>query len=286
MAMKTINTLFSELKRTILSPYFIACIILLAVLCFTSSGYMDYSTNKQYSIFEMMSMLSSKAAQSSDFARETVIRNGFGAWTAQFLVILVSFPFVKIMCDEKLYGQKRYYISRTGILRYSASKLLSAVISAALICLFGYLLFSAVCMAVFPSIDTFSKGEQEWFAMSGVTYANNLLRIILVGASFVTLPFIIAAFTRNLYFSVCIPFLVQYMQRTAENKMIFDMIASGKFNNKTSMLLTIFSHNSAGYIATVKGNTALYIVLIHVVIMAAAFAVFYIAQKRRVDNGT
>lgn len=284
--MKTVTALFSELKRIILSPYFLACVILMAVLCFTSSGYMDYSTNKQYSIFEMMFMLSNGNVQSADFARETVIGNGFGTWTAQFLVILVSFPFVKVTCDEKLYGQKRYYISRTGILRYSVSKLISAVISAALVCLLGYLLFSGVCMAVFPSIESFSKGEQELLAVMGVPYAENLLRVILVGASFVTLPFIIAAFTRNIYFSVCVPYLVQYIQRTAENKIIYDMAISGKISEKTGVLVTIFSHNSAGYIATVKGNTALYIALVHIVIMAAAFAVFYISQKRRVDNGT
>lgn len=284
--MKTVTALFSELKRIILSPYFLICVILMAMLCFTSSGYMDYSTNKQYSIFEMMFMLSNGNVQSADFARETVIGNGFGTWTAQFLVILVSFPFVKVMCDEKLYGQKRYYISRTEILRYSASKLISAVISAALVCLLGYLLFSAVCMAVFPSIESFSKSEQELLTVMGVPYAENLLRVILVGASFVTLPFIIAAFTRNIYFSVCIPFLVQYIQRTAENKIIFDMKTLGKFREKTGVLVTIFSHNSAGYIATEKGNTALYIALVHIVIMAAAFAVFYISQKRRVDNGT
>lgn len=284
--MKTVTALFSELKRIILSPYFLICVILMAMLCFTSSGYMDYSTNKQYSIFEMMFMLSNGNVQSADFARETVIGNGFGTWTAQFLVILVSFPFVKVMCDEKLYGQKRYYISRTGILRYSASKLISAVISAALVCLLGYLLFSAVCMAVFPSIEAFSKSEQELLTVMGVPYAENLLRVILVGASFVTLPFIIAAFTRNIYFSVCIPFLVQYIQRTAENKIIFDMKTLGKSSEKTGVLVKIFSYNSAGYIATEKGNTALYIALVHIVIMAAAFAVFYISQKRRVDNGT
>ncbi len=284
--MKTVNTLFSELKRTVLSPYFLACVILMAVICLTSSGYMDYSTNKQYSIFEMMFMLSGKAAQSGDFAQETVIGNGFGAWTAQFLVVLVSFPFVKIMCDEKLYGQKRYYISRTGVLRYSASKLLSAVISAALVCLLGYLLFSAVCMVVFPSIDTFSKSEQELFALMSVSYVKNLLKIIFIGASFVTLPFIIAAFTRNIYFSVCIPFLVQYMQRTAENKAFSNLALTGNYNEKANMLISLFSHNSAGNIAFAKGKIALYSAVLHTVILISAFVLFYIAQKRRVDNGT
>lgn len=286
METKTVNTLISELKRTILSPYFLACVILMAVMCFTSPGYMDYSTNKQYTIFEMMFMLGTEKAQSYDFAWQTVITMGFGVWMAQFLVILVSFPFVKIMCDERLYGQKRYYISRTGIFRYSISKLLSAVVSAALICLLGYLVFSVASMIVFPSINTFSASEQETLDMMHMSYTQNLIRVVLIGASFVPLPFIIAAFTRNLYFSVCIPFLVQYMHRTAENKIMSGIYTSGGLSEKKQILLQLSTHNSAGLIATAEANYALYAAMLHAVIFAAAFLVFYIVQKRRVDNGT
>ena len=284
--MKTVNNLFSELKRTVLSPYFLACIILVCAICFTSSGYTDYSANKQYTIFEMMFMLGTEDAQTYDFSRECVSAIGYGAWAAQFLVILVSFSFVKIMCDERLYGQKRYYISRSGLLRYSACKLLSAIISAALVCFMGYMLFVGITYAVFPSVSTLPQNEQECFAITGQHFAKTMLRMCLVGASFVPLPFIIAAFTRNIYFSVCIPFLVQYMQRTAENKLIHAMFTSGNYSEKKQMLLWLVSHNSAELIAWGDTRYSLYAALLHTAVIFASFIIFYMAQKRRVDNGT
>ena len=223
--MKTLNCRLTELKKVIISPYFAVGIIAFALMCFTSSAYTDYSNMKQISIFEMMTMLGTDKAESYEFSAQYICAHGFGMWVVQFLSIIVAFPFVKVLCDEHRYSEKRYIICRMGKLRYCLSKFISAIIGGAVLCALGFLLFSAAVYIIFPKASALSPEQAEMLAACNISYPKKLLETVIMGAGAAVLPFLISVFTANQYFCICIPFLLQYMQMTAANKLIFDSIS-------------------------------------------------------------
>lgn len=220
--MKTLNCILTELKKVVLSPYFLIGIITFALMCFTSSAYTDYSNNREMSIFEMITKLGTKHAQSYKFSAQYVCSHGFGNWIVQFLSIIVAFPFVKVLCDERRFSEKRYIICRTGKLRYCLSKFLSAIISGAALCALGFLLFSAAVYIIFPSITQFPPEQAETLLADDLSFPKKLLITVIMGAGAAVLPFLVSVFTTNQYFCICIPFLLQYMQMTAANKLFLD----------------------------------------------------------------
>lgn len=180
--MKTLNCILTELKKVIISPYFAVGIIAFALMCFTSSAYTDYSNMKQISIFEMVTMLGTDKAESYEFSAQYVCAHGFGTWVVQFLSIIVAFPFVKVLCDERRYSEKRYIICRMGKLRYCLSKFISAIIGGAVLCALGFLLFSAAVYIIFPKASELSPEQAEMLAMCNISYPKKLLETVIMGA--------------------------------------------------------------------------------------------------------
>ncbi|MGN0650975.1 MAG: hypothetical protein ACI4KM_11100, partial [Oscillospiraceae bacterium] len=176
--MKTLSCISSELKKVIISPNFALGIIAFALMCFTSSAYTDYSNMKQISIFEMVTMLGTDKAESYEFSAQYVCAHGFGTWVVQFLSIIVAFPFVKVLCDERRYSEKRYIICRTGKLRYCLSKFISALFCGAILCALGFLLFSAAVYVIFPNASALSPEQAEMLASCNISYPKKLLETV------------------------------------------------------------------------------------------------------------
>lgn len=280
--MNTIRCISAELKKVMISPYFLVGVLAFALMCFTSSGYMDIDTLKEVSIFEMMSLLGTDASDSYEFSAQYVCSRGFGGWIAQFLCIIVSFPFVKVLCDERRCSEKRYIISRTGIFRYSLSKLVSAVVSAAVLCAAGYLLFSAAVHIIFLQPSELSPEQAERLAELNISYLRCLLEAVIMGMGVSILPFAICVFTRNQYFCICIPFLIQYMQMTLANKLFID--GGERYSEwQRTLIMTLYPSNLRTLVY--GANEGVLSMVFHILLAIAAFIVFYLVQRRCVDSG-
>ena len=129
---------------------------------------------------------------------------------------------MKVLCEERRCSEKRYIICRTGIFRYSLSKFLSATFSAAILCTLGYLLFSAAVYLLFPGIEKFPPEQVQMLASFRISYLKRLLETVIMGMGMSVLPFLLCVFTTNQYFGICVPFLLQYIQLTAANKLFID----------------------------------------------------------------
>lgn len=280
--MKTLNCILTELKKVILSPYFLIGIIAFALMCFTSSAYTDYSNMKQISIFEMITMLGTEQAQTYEFSAQYVCSHGFGTWVVQFLSIIVAFPFVKALCDERRFSEKRYIICRTGKLRYCLSKFISAIFAGAFLCALGYLLFSAAVYAIFPKPNELPAEQAQMLAEIDISYPKKLLETVIMGAGAAVLPFLISVFTTNQYFCICIPFLLQYMQMTAANKLFLD----GYWDYPEWQRVLIQALYPSNLRELAYGtNTGLVSFAAYAILAAAALALFIISHRRCVDCG-
>lgn len=280
--MKTLNCILTELKKVILSPYFLIGIIAFALMCFTSSAYTDYSNMKQISIFEMITMLGTEQAQTYEFSAQYVCSHGFGTWVVQFLSIIVAFPFVKALCDERRFSEKRYIICRTGKLRYCLSKFISAIFAGAFLCALGYLLFSAAVYAIFPKPNELPAEQAQMLAEIDISYPKKLLETVIMGAGAAVLPFLISVFTTNQYFCICIPFLLQYMQMTAANKLFLDGYWDYPEWQRT-LIQALYPSNLREL--AYGTNTGLVSFAAYAILAAAALALFIISHRRCVDCG-
>ena len=280
--MKTLNCILSELKKVILSPYFAVGIIAFALMCFTSSAYTDHSNMNEVSIFEMTAMLGTEQAQTYEFSAQYVCSHGFGIWVVQFLSIIVAFPFVKVLCDERRYSEKRYIISRMGKLRYCLSKFISALFCGAILCALGYLLFSAAVYAIFPNASALSPEQAEMLASCNISYPKKLLETVIMGAGAAVLPFLVCVFTANQYFCICIPFLLQYMQMTTANKLILDSVSDCP-EWQRALRIAVYP-NSLREIAYCT-QTGIFSLIGYTFLAAAALALFIITARRCTDCG-
>ena len=280
--MKTLNCILAELKKVILSPYFLIGVIAFALMCFTSSAYTDYSNMNQISIFEMVTMLGTDKAQGYEFSAQYVCSRGFGTWAVQFLSIIVAFPFVKVLCEERRFSEKRYIISRMGKLRYCLSKFLSAIISGAVLCALGFLLFSAAVYAIFPKPNELPTEQAQMLAEIDISYPKKLLETVIMGAGAAVLPFLISVFTANQYFCICIPFLLQYMQMTAANKLIIDSVSDCP-EWRRALILAVYPNSLREIIYCTK--TGIISLIGYAFLAAAALTLFIIMARRCTDCG-
>lgn len=271
--MKTLNVIYTELKKLVISPYFLIGVLAFTLMCFSSPGY--YDGEKEYSIFEMITMLDEQKSKLYDFSAQQVCTRGFGNWLMMFLGIIVSFPFVKLMCDERRCSEKRYILVRTGVIRWCISKFVSVVVSAALICAIGFLLFSGIVHIIFP------QAQPDMLIYSS-PYWKYLLQAVLTGICVSILPFLICSVTTNQYFCICIPFLIQYMYNTASTEF---MMKAGYDNSDTKSIIvqSITPTNISSLLYEVK--TGYYTLIIYAVFAVIALFLFSFAQRRCTDIG-
>lgn len=272
--MRFFRCFISDMKKILLSPYFIAGIAAFVFMCFTSSVYFDISTNKEYSVFE--TFLKFRDLDDYMVSAEYISLNGCSVWIGTFLSILVAFPFINIICDENKDGAKRYVISRVGILNFSISKTLSAIVTSALICLVGYLLFTAYVYLMFPCLSSMSEAAQEnaYFTES---YIQKLAGIVLQGVAAGLVPLFLSAFIHNKYFCLCIPFFISYLRDTISNKVLFE---TGNYN-----IASLISPNSV-YLVTYENEMRMAAIIMYSSMFLIVSAVFYTSQKGRTDSGT
>lgn len=280
--MKTVQCILTEFRKVVISPYFLIGVLAFALMCFTSPAYMDFSVMKQISIFEMLTMPDLRQAENYEFSAQYVCSKGFGTWIVQFLGIIVAFPFVKVLCEERRCSEKRYIICRTGIFRYSLSKFLSAIFSAAILCTLGYLLFSTAVYLLFPGIGEFPAEQVQMLASFRISYLKLLIETVIMGMGMSVLPFLTCVFTTNQYFCICVPFLLQYIQLTAANKLFIDGFENYPKWQQT-LIQAIYPASLGSLVYGLKqGIVAL---LGYVWLAVAAFVLFTISQRRCTDCG-
>ncbi|MGN0621714.1 MAG: hypothetical protein ACI4I9_07595 [Porcipelethomonas sp.] len=272
--MKFFRCFITDMKKILLSPYFIAGIAAFVFMCFTSSVYFDISTNKEYSVFE--TFLKFRGLDDYIVSAEYISLSGYGGWIGTFLSILVAFPFINVNCDENKNGAKRYIISRVGIFNFSISKILSAIITSALICLVGYLLFTAFVYLMFPSLSSMSEAAQE-SAYFTESYIQKLAGIILQGVTAGLVPLFLSTFIHNKYFCLCIPFFISYLRDTLSNKILFE---TGNYN-----IASLIAPDSVNLV-TYENEMRTAAIIMYSTMLLIVSVVFYISQKGRTDNGT
>lgn len=273
-----------DLHKTMLSTGFVAAIFVAFLLCFTENIYIDSSTMQAYSVFEALFRFN-RAFMERDisFCSLSVFKSTFSGYSAMFLPVLASFPFVFSQSAERNSGNIRFAIFRTKRLKYYLSKFICAVLGGGICVMLGVLLFGIVSWCIFPGLECYPQPDTEYFAPDGVLaeIGKKLLSALIYGGINAVPAFFLSSFCRNRYIILCVPFLARFMLDTAAKKITTDLP-----DHKIYEMVFPFESCAPSQIPYLNAGATLYSTIAVTVFFSAAMLLGYIIiMERRTDKG-
>lgn len=256
-----------DLKKTVFSYGFILCIIVTFMLCFTSSVYIDSFTTKEYSVLEVMA--DKQRFGPDSFQSLTILRYSVSPYLTVFLPVLSSIPFVTAFCAERIGGNMRFTITRSGKYTYCFSKFLSAVISGGAAVMLGFVLYSIVICCYFTNADTAVSELIKVYIGMGI-----------YGMVSVLPAFFLSSFIKNKYMICCFPFIFMHFYYTTVSKVQDIFNAKEKWDIVMRMIF-LYPSELKEILFNVNTDTIIY----HSALTAAALIGFIIIMNRRFDYG-
>lgn len=279
-----IKSLKCDLHKTMLSTGFVAAIFIAFLLCFTENIYIDSKTMQAFSVFEVLFKFKRSFMESNtSFYSLSVFGSAFSGYSAMFLPVLASFPFVFSQSAERNSGNIRFSIYRTKRLKYYLSKFICAVLSGGICIMLGVLFFGIFSCCAFPGIEYYPHLNLENYAPDGVfaEVGKKLLSSLIYGAVNAIPAFFLSSFCRNRYIILCVPFLMRFMLDTATKK----ITANSPDYNIYEMVFPFESY-APSQIPYLKAGVMLYSTIAVTVIFSAVMLLGYIIiMELRTDKG-
>lgn len=282
--MSMIKSLKCDFTKTLISASFLAAILVTFFLCFTEKVYTDTSNMRSFSVLESLYRFDRSFMESNfSFNSLSVFKSALSGYSAMFLPILASFPFVASQSTERNSGNIRLSIFRTKRLKYYCSKFFSSVISGGICVLLGVMLFGIFSFFAFPRLECYPNQQLEFYAPDGVfaEIVKKLLSAFIYGCASTIPAFFLSSFCRNRYIILCVPFLTRFMQDTAITKIIVN-------THSDNIYQTVFPFQcyAPSQIPYLKADSMLYST-IAVMAISAVLAVlgYIIIMERRTDKG-
>lgn len=288
------------MKKTLWNPSFLICVFIVTALCFTTAIYTDTNTGQEYTVLDCLTKLSRNQLLADEkFASYNVVMSSIGGYLAMFLPILAAFPFIPNFCSERNSGLIRLTIYRTGKFRYYFSKFISALFGGGLAIMLGYIIYTAMAFALFPSINDYSvKDGMEMmndYAGWKTVMAKQLIGSFVYGAVATVPAFIFSSFIKNRYVITCLPFMLSYMYTTAITKITMNLynesfaasdaqnfeLSAEKF--KLASKISNFSPKAVINILTAQDKNE--IILLNASIVVVGFIIFVVVMNLRLDKG-
>lgn len=217
---KTIKKILNQTLNDICSLRFILAVLLFVLSCLISDVF--YSDGMQYerrTILELLLTDDWKGQMYStvDFSSTAILRNFNGSlWFPMLLVLLFSFPSVSAFLEEYYSGHYYSSISRVSCREYGVIKAVSAGLTGMVIFLAGYLIFAAIVLPNFPSIEVYPPEKAEYYLLAyGDLDADYFIRLFsnMLALAFVT-PMAILVLSmaiQDVYFVFGLPMLVVFL---------------------------------------------------------------------------
>lgn len=260
------NCIDSDMKKSVFSYGSVLCIFVTFLLCFTSSVYGD-STGKEYSVLEVM--MDKERFGGVLFRSIDILHYSVSPYLTIFLPVLSSIPFVTVFCAERIGGNMRFTITRSGKYVYYFSKFLSAIVSGGAAVLLGFVLYSIVICCYFTNNDMAVSELIKVYTGMGI-----------YGMVSVLPAFFLSAFIKNKYMICCFPFIFMHFYYTTVSKIqdIFnahekwDIVMKMSFLYPSELKEILFRVNTGS-------------IIYHCALTAAALTGFIIIMNRRLDYG-
>lgn len=244
--------------RTLKSRLFIVCVIIMAVLNFTSICYVN-EYGRQYSVIEILFMENYKeVALVNGVSWDSLWRQPIGTYVAMFAPVVSIFPFLNRFWNEKMCGYILFVESRVGRKKYLLFQIVDAWISSGLVVMLGTIVFNVSLVFLFYRSDSM----MESYGLIASCVEKSVL-LFLYGAVIGTPSLFLSACLKNRYVISCIPFALIYL---------YDLVV-GRWEGKgfSSLSLT-YAFQLPNTCAVIGG---------HIVIGIVMSLGFFVIMKRR-----
>jgi len=262
----TINCLKTDIKKSIFSMGFLICSLSVFLLCFSSVIYTESWSGKEFTALEII--FSKTDNFFFEFSSQNIIRMSVNPYITLFLPVLSSIPFVTSFCAERIGGNMRFIIIRTGKIKYCISKYITSIVSGALIVLTGFILYSIVIITKFG----FDGNLLDWL--------KTFTGISIYGAVSVFPAFILSSFIKNKYMICCFPFIFMHFYYTFITK-VQSWLSS---KDKLEYIFKI-SFLWVSDLTNIMFSKDIRAVLFYTATAILSFFCFYIIMNRRIDYG-
>ncbi|MCC8151874.1 MAG: hypothetical protein LIO96_10580 [Lachnospiraceae bacterium] len=265
----------TELKKLFSVPNILLTASGILVLLLSATG-ATVDDGSEVSIFAMMiSGTQSGYRESIEGSSLWLWRQGTGSWLAVFLPLLLSFGYITLLSSERLNGQLRFLLIRSGNRCYCVSKVISGAVFGGILFLLSYCLFGLLMAAAFPSFSSFPAEEQNFY-LNWIFGESIPLYIIkraagafLYGASGSAFGIGVSIFFRDKYMLICLPFLLNYSLRQILLKLEMGAWAAG--TESTPFYEALFPDNLLNVVA----NPYWFLTLLLTVLVFAGLTVLF-----------
>lgn len=277
----------TEVDKNVRSMSFLACALLVTVLCFTASAYTSTSLSgvaQSYSVIELFLNFSTQALMRLGVASgsaQFLFIGGIGEYAYLFMPMIAAASFVPIYCSERNSGLVRFELIRSSKLCYVAGKQISAMLTGGCIVTAGYLFYGFIVAILFPWASQFNDLQTELSLMIIPSLSLNLVLSVvsafLYGAVSVLPAFLFCFIFRNPYVISCLPFVLIYIKNTAITRIIQDHPSL----DKLFMPFYTYSIRAVVYGTHTGIASTIYLLLCTLLVFLACWLI----EERRLDSG-
>lgn len=262
------------------SQWFLLGVIGVTVLLLSAPGYTN-PYGKSYSIASLLLAFQEGAIiETNQISIINLLAEGMGGVFRVFSMLCTGISFAVTLASERTSGYIRFLNYYAGTKTYVWSKAISGLISGGMIGVIGFLAF-------FLFIVTSIKVQGIYY-ISVITFSllakvlvGYVLGIFFYGAVSTGWIFLFAAWVKNKYLLICLPFLANYLYLQLLFKWKVRLIEDGKIDslNRVAMI------EPTVLIYTFTTSTPKVALVIHGLFLITSIAIFYYGMKRRRDLG-
>lgn len=261
-------------------------VVLTAVLCMASEIYYS-AEGTTWSIIQVFrSLLKGDAVEWEQLDMLVFLWRLPSSYLALFAPVLTALPCVLSFHVEKMNRYKRIdMFRRASSLEYYLRKWIAGVVTGGMILVLGIGLFQ-LSVSLWNVLFLHGVDGHKLILSHGVLpYLKYYGGAFLYGAMSSMLSILICFFSDNLYFIICIPFLLTYLYNTVISYLLprLQGIGTGIYQKLAEYMGDLFSFS---YIYTFQYAESVPLLLIRIVVVVLfVFGSLYIYDKYKVDCG-
>lgn len=192
-----------NIEQMCMSWYFWLSVVMTAFLMISGYIYTDMISGKAYSMLNLILMKHPESVieQAGLSWRDIYLMESPG-YTWMFAPVIVSLPFIALICSGNTNSNIRFEMFRTGKKRYILGKIISGVLVAGMIMVTAQIIYGIICGIAMGSEDELTEKLS--------VYVFRTLGALLYGMVSAFPVLLLSSVIRNKYLVFSVPFMLNY----------------------------------------------------------------------------
>lgn len=244
------KVIINNMARMCKSKYFFISILMNFLLMMLGYIYTDMGNGETYSVFTLLLSKNLKTIleQSGLNWKTTYITESPG-YTWMFTPVVVTLPFIAVICAGNANSSTRYEMIRTSKKSYIVGRIIAGIIMAGLITLLSQIMYGFACYGIIGNVNNAGDSINIICENSSIIKTLHLPKkfislyvlrgtaAFLYGMSSSFLVISLSALIKNKYLVFSIPFMINYFWNMSVNNGLFKIIKNEKVIQNINLLL-------------------------------------------------